>query len=273
MQFCDKPLAFLDLESTGLDIATDRIIQVGIVKVDYTRPQENKHHPSIAMDQLVNPCRPIPNAITQLTGIQNEHVMHAPTFGDVADKILDLIAGCDLVGYNLRQFDLPLLAEEMNRVGRELVITGRVIDCGVVMKRKEGRTLADAVRMYCGGREIASHHSAFADAMSTLSVMWGQIEKYKFNTIDELASWGKHEDDNRIDFAGKLARDADGDAIYTFGQRTKGVKVRDDPGFAHWVLNRDFTSDTKRHLRQILADLEAERADQTWLEDDVAAIP
>lgn len=173
-------------------------------------------------------------------------------------RLARYLAGFDLVGFNLTNFDIPLLAEEFLRFDVEPPFGAcQVIDCGVIFKRREERTLAEAVQFYCN-KEAKECHNALADALHTVDVFQGQIKRYGFKTLSETALASRYPEDRRIDYAGKLSRDAKGHPIFTFGQRTKGVRVADNIGFAHWMMGRDFPRDTKRKLRLILEQIHEE---------------
>jgi DNA polymerase-3 subunit epsilon len=249
----ERPLLFLDVEATGLSVSEDRVIQIGMVElpIGSTTPQ---HMTEI----MVNPGRPIPEAVTKLTGIKDADVSTAETFGGIAAHLARHLSGFDLVGFNLLAFDVPILAEEFLRYDVEPPFDQcQIIDCGTIFKRREERTLAAAVRFYCG-KEATGCHNAVMDANHTHDVLMGQIAKYGFKTVAEASAAGKYPEDRRIDYAGKLSRDAEGHPIYTFGARTKGIRVADDIGFARWILDRDFPLDTKRKLKAILEKLQEE---------------
>ena len=248
----DRPLIFLDLESTGLDVSKDRVIQFGWGLLLGGEPLQ-------ARTQFVNPGRPIPEAATKLTGITDATVARAPSFKDRAQMFAEIVntESHYLVGFGLLAFDIPLLAEEFLRVGIDPPIDpSRVIDCGVLFKRREERTLAAALKFYCG-RDPEKAHDAGADVVTTGEVFAGQMARYGIATLEDAVKASHYEDDRRIDYAGKLSRNAKGEPTYNFGSRTKGMRVCDDLGFAHWMLDRDFPLDTKRKLTAILEQLEA----------------
>src|SRR5262249_52559852 len=159
---------------------------------------------------------------------------------------------CDLLGYNLLRFDLPLLSEELDRCGKVLDLTGvHVVDAGNIFKIKETRTLEAALLFYCGEKH-ESAHTADGDTEATAKVLAGQMKRYPDlapMTVEQLAKFSRMDDN--IDFAGKLVRDEKGEACYNFGDK-KGTRLRDDRGLALWMLNKDFPADTKRHIRRIL---------------------
>jgi DNA polymerase-3 subunit epsilon len=240
-----KGLFSIDLEATGTDPVCDRIIQIGIVA-----------HDGPCFSTLINPGVPLKPVITELTGITDAMLAEAPAFADVADAVLAALGDSDLVGFNLWQFDLPLLSEELGRCGLEFDWRCRnIIDAGVIFKKKEERTLSAAVEFYCGRKHVGAH-GALADATATQDVLSGQLAKYSDLaqlSREELAKFSVFEP--RVDLAGKLSRNAEGEVVYNFGRNTKGVRVVDDPGFAQWILDRDFPRDTKAVLAQILDEM------------------
>ncbi len=247
-----KPLLFLDVEATGLSISEDRVIQIGMAEMLPGSTKFERVH-----GILINPGRPIPSAITELTDISDEEVSGAKSFADVAPSLREYFAGFDLVGFGLINFDIPILAEEFHRCGIEPPFdAATVIDCGIIFKRKEERTLAAAVRFYCG-REAEECHDALADAMHTAAVLEGQIARYGLTSVADAATLSRYPEDRRIDYAGKISRDAEGHPVYAFGAK-KGVRVRDEMGFARWMLDKDFPLDTKARLREILDQIYAE---------------
>jgi DNA polymerase-3 subunit epsilon len=246
-----KPLISLDFEATGTDVVRDRITQIGLIKIYPDRPGVVD-----TFESLVNPGIPIPPVVVEKIGITDAMVADAPAFRSLAVPLLDFIGDADLIGFNLWAFDLPLLSEELGRYGFGFDWQCRhIVDAGVVFKKIEERTLAAFVKRF-GGRELVNAHNATADAMGVLDGWRGlcseRAEIGKMTTA-EAAAFGTFEP--RVDLAGKLSRNADGDVIYNFGQRTKGVRVKDDLGFANWILERDFPSDTKRVLQKVLDEL------------------
>lgn len=248
-----KPLAFLDLESTGLDVAKDRIIEVGITKLF---PNGDK----IRFQSYINPRLEISKKTTELTGITQDRLSVAPFFEEMAPTIVELLHGSDIAGYNSNNFDIPLLVEECLRAGVDFPDdNARFVDVGNIFKKMEPRTLIAAYKKYCN-KELIDAHSAAADAEATLEVLFGQLEVYPDlpKDVEGLAEFSCI--DKRVDFAGKLAIDEDGDYIYNFGQ-SKGVKIKVDlhekgfNAFAYWILAKDFPFDTHRKLRRILDDL------------------
>lgn len=239
-----RPLAFFDIESTGLDTATDKIVSISILKVmpDYS---------TIKKTALLNPKKPIDPKATEVHGITNEMVADKPSFSQVSKSLHEFISECDLAGYNSNNFDIPLLCEEFLRCEIDFPTKDtKFIDVGNIFKKKEERTLSAAVKFYCN-REMENAHDAEADIQATYDVFLGQFNKYPDipKTVEELAEFSSFE--KRVDFAGKIALDEDGDYIYNFG-KSKGVKIKKDPSFAYWMLGKDFTRNTLKCVREIL---------------------
>lgn len=228
-----RPLISIDLETTGVDPVVDRIVEIGIVSV--TPLGHTKEHWG-----RFNPGKPISAEATAVHGITDEMVKNLLPFSATADELLGIIAGHDLLGYNLRRLDLPMLDEEFRRCGMKLNLDGvRIIDAYGIWSKKAPKRLEDAVRVFCGRAHIGAH-GAVADARATLDVMNGMLATYPDlcgMTEDELARYSTHGDVEYADLAGKLYRDKDGDLRYAFG-KVKDVKVRDDMGYGRWMLNK-----------------------------------
>jgi DNA polymerase III subunit epsilon len=251
-----RPLCFFDIEGTGLDTGKDRIVSLFIVKYMPAGPQTRMSgffYPGFAMDPKV----------IAIHGITDEHVRGCPRFEDEAQKYFEFIDGCDLGGYNLLNYDIPMLAEEFYRAGLEWRVQDdkgnplvRILDAGNIFKKKEERTLSGAVQFYCG-REIEGAHSAEADTLATADVLAAQLVRYpdlSAMSIDQLAEFSRFE--KRLDLAGKIGIDAEGDPIYNIGgPDRRGRKVKDDPGFAEWMLKKDFPRQTKHVVAEYLHSL------------------
>ena len=242
-----RPIAWLDIESTGVDPVHDQIIELAVVvqHPDGTRKEWCRRF---------NPGCPIPSEATAVHGITDADVADAPPFASFAARIHAGLQGKDLGGYNLRRMDLPMLDEHFRRHGMKLNLDGvRIIDCYGIFAKMEGRKLTDAIRKYCG-REHEGAHGALADTIATADVFAGQIAAYPemaAGTIDEIASFSQVGDQRYADLAGKLVYDSAGDMVYNFG-KSKGVRVKDDPGFGWWMCGKDFAGNTLDVLRTVL---------------------
>ncbi|MFC2109932.1 exonuclease domain-containing protein [Bacteroidota bacterium] len=242
-----KPVVFFDLETTGINIAKDRIVEISILKV---MPNGNKE----SKTWLVNPEMDIPKESSDIHGITNEKVAAEPTFKMLAAEVSNMIKGCDLAGFNSNRFDIPLLAEEMLRVGMDFDMKNRVaIDVQVIFHKKEQRTLSAGYKFYCD-KDLENAHSAEADTLATYEILLAQLNKYEDleNDVKSLSEFSSH--NKRADFAGFLMFDEEGNETFTFG-KYKGRKVLDvlaeNPGYYAWIQNADFPLYTKKVLTQI----------------------
>lgn len=243
-----KPLVFFDLETTGINIGTDRIVEIAILKL---HPNGNKE----SYTWLVNPEIEIPAEATAVHGITNEQVVTEPTFKELAPKIDALIKDCDLAGFNSNRFDIPLLAEELMRAGIDFDMDNRkAIDVQVIYHKKEQRNLSAGYEFYCG-KKLEDAHSASADTQATYEILEAQVAKYEDvgTTVDELSEYSSHK--QRADFAGFILMNDDNKEIFSFG-KYKGMLVEDvlqeNPGYFAWIQNADFPLYTKKVLRTIM---------------------
>ena len=257
-----KPLVIFDLETTGLDMVKDRVIQLSYIKV-YPDGREERGN------ELINPEKHIDDIITQLTGITNEDVKDKPTFKQIAKKMEDVFSGSDIAGFNSNFFDVPLLAEEFLRAGIDFDFSKcRLIDACTIFKKMERRNLASAYRFYCGRKmeEDFEAHRADQDTEATYRVLMGELDKYApganedpekvlENDMQALADFSKQNDN--VDFAGRIVwADVNGKRteVFNFGKH-KGLPVADvlrmDPGYYSWILAGDFTYNTKQVLTRI----------------------
>jgi DNA polymerase-3 subunit epsilon len=240
-----KPLCFLDLETTGTDAAKDRIASIAAVI------NEGGSASDVWLEELINPGIPIPAEATAVHGITNEMVAGKRTFKQAASTIHAFIRGCDLAGYNLLNYDLPLLWEEFHRVGITLDLSVvNVVDPCVVFREKEKRDLTAALLFYCAERHDGAH-GARADVEATRKVLKAQLGRYHDlpQSIPELSAFCRQ--DRRVDLAGTIVLNDKSEPCYT-AKRVRGVRVKDDPGFGTWMLRNDFPEETKIHLRRIL---------------------
>jgi DNA polymerase-3 subunit epsilon len=242
-----KPICFFDLETTGTQIATDRIVEIAILKVFPNGNKESK-------TWLVNPEIPIPDEVSAIHGITNERVKNEPTFKQLSHEIFQLIRGCDLAGFNSNRFDIPLLAEELLRAEVDFDMKNAVsVDVQTIFHKMERRTLEAAYKFYCN-KELQNAHSAQADTQATYEVLLSQLERYPDlpKDVRELAAFSSHNDS--LDFAGFILKDEGGEPIFGFGKH-KGRLVTEvleqEPGYFGWMLNADFPRYTKKVLTQI----------------------
>jgi len=242
-----QPIVFFDLETTGVNIAKDRIVEISILKVFPNGNKESK-------TWLVNPEVEIPAESTAVHGITNEKVAGEPTFKELANKVNEMIKGCDLAGFNSNRFDIPLLAEELMRVGIDFDMNGRkAIDVQVIFHKKEQRTLGAGYQFYCG-RELEGAHGAEADTNATYEILLAQVDKYEDigNTVDALSEFSTHGE--RADFAGFILMNDEKQEIFSFGKykgRTVEEVFIENPGYNNWIQNADFPLYTKKVLKVI----------------------
>jgi DNA polymerase-3 subunit epsilon len=242
-----KPIVFFDLETTGVNIATDRIVEISILKVFPNGNKESK-------TWLVNPEMEIPKESSEIHGITNEKVVGEPTFKELADKVNEMIGDADLAGFNSNRFDIPLLAEELMRVGIDFDMKNRkAIDVQVIFHKKEQRTLGAGYQFYCG-KELEGAHGAEADTNATYEILLAQLDKYPDleNSVDALSEFSTHGE--RADFAGFILMNDDKQEIFSFGKykgRTVEEVFIENPGYNNWIQNADFPLYTKKVLREI----------------------
>lgn len=243
----NRPLCFFDLETTGIDVARDRIVEISIVKVYPNGNQESR-------TWLVNPTIPIPPQATAVHGISNEKVANEPTFKELAPQIHVMIKDSDLAGYNSDRFDIPLLAEELLRAEVDFDMKNRVaVDVQTIFHKKEERTLSAAYRFYCN-QTLDNAHSAEADTKATYEILKAQLDRYPDlpNDVKALSEYTTRK--KAVDFAGFIALDDKGQEIFTFGKH-KGALVEDvfdkEPGYFGWIQGADFPLYTKKVLTGI----------------------
>ena len=254
-----RPLVFFDLETTGVNIGTDRIVEISILKV---YPNGNKE----SKTWLVNPEIEIPAESTAVHGITNEKVVTEPTFKELANKVNEMIAGADLAGFNSNRFDIPLLAEELLRAGIDFDMSERkAIDVQVIFHKKEQRTLSAGYQFYCG-KELEDAHSAEADTLATYEILKAQLDKYEDieNSVDALSDYSSHT--KRADFAGFILFNDKEQEIFSFGKykgRTVEEVLKENPGYNAWIQNADFPLYTKKVLREIKERMSAPKETMT----------
>lgn len=242
-----RPICFFDLETTGIDVAKDRVVEISILKVFPNGNKESK-------TWLVNPEMPIPAESSAIHGITDEKVKNEPTFKELSKIIYNMIKDSDLAGYNSDRFDIPVLAEELLRSGIDFDMGSRVsVDVQTIFHKMEKRTLSAAYMFYCG-KNLEDAHSAAADTNATYEVLKSQLDRYTEleNDMKSLAEFTTRK--HTADFAGFIAFDEDGVEVFSFGKH-KGKKVEDvleqEPGYFGWILNADFPRYTKKVLTAI----------------------
>lgn len=266
----DRDLVFLDVETTGLNVVRDRILQIALVKL------HKNGQPQSELSMLINPGIPISEESMQIHGITPKDLANKPVFQQVAQKIWDFIGDSDLAGYNSNRFDVPMLMEEFSRVGMEFDVSKRrLIDVQRIFYKMEPRTLKAAYRFYCG-QELTDAHDALADVKATIDVFKGQLHAYEGkdlidedgnvveapikNDIQILHTFTN--DLNFLDATQKLRVQPDGVVVFNFGKYA-GQPVREvflkEKNYFHWMLEREFSSQVKQIIRQIMKELDREK--------------
>ncbi len=242
-----RPIAFIDLETTGVNISTDRIVEIAVVKVNPDGTSQVKR-------KLINPLMPIPKASSDVHGITDDMVKDAPSFKQVANEFKQFMDQCDLGGYNSNRFDIPMLIEEFLRVGIEFSVDGKkLVDVQKVFHMMEQRTLSAAYKFYCQ-KNLDGAHSAEADATATWEVLEAQVERYPQigNTVESIVKFTG--EDDIVDFARRFVKE-NGIEIFNFGKH-KGKPVvqvlKEEPQYYDWMMKGDFPMNTKQKLTEIL---------------------
>ena len=243
-----RPMVFFDLETTGTDITSDRIVEISMVKV---MPNGEE----IVKTRRINPEMPIPAEATAVHHISDDDVRNEPTFRQVAKSLREFVQGCDFCGFNSNRFDLPLLAEEFLRVGVDVDFFRRAqyIDVQNIFHKKEERTLVAAYRFYCG-KELEAAHSAAADTMATYEVLCSQLDRYNDleNSVDSLSEFSSR--GKTADFAGRIGYNDKGEEVFNFGKyRDQSVEAvfRKEPSYYTWIMEGDFPAYTKKIFTEI----------------------
>jgi len=243
-----NPLVFFDLETTGTNISSDRIVEICYLKVYPNGNEESK-------TLRINPERHIPEDSSAIHGIYDEDVKDCPTFKDVAKKIAADIEGCDLAGFNSNRFDIPVLAEEFLRAGVDIdMMKRKFVDVQVIYHKLEQRTLSAAYKFYCG-KNLEDAHTAEADTRATYEVLKAQIDHYPDVLQNDIAFLSEYSCYNKfVDFAGRIVYNEKGEEVFNFGKH-KGVTVKEvlqkEPSYYTWIMNGDFTLNTKNVLTKI----------------------
>ena len=255
-----KPIIFLDLETTGINVATDRIVELALIKVHIDGAEETR-------EMRINPEMSIPEAASKIHGIYDDDVKDCPTFKEVAKSLAKFVEGCDLAGFNSNRFDIPLLVEEFLRVGVDVDLKKRkFIDVQAIFHKMEKRTLAAAFKFYCQ-QELEGAHGAMADTKATYEVLKSQLDLYRDaefedgkgknikpiqNDVNALSEFSSY--DRNVDFIGRIVYDENGVEVFNFG-KNKGIPVeqvlREQPGYFGWIMNGEFPLYTKKVLTGI----------------------
>ncbi len=255
-----NPLVFLDLETTGINIATDRIVEIALLKINRDGSEEE-------MVLRINPGMPIPEESSAIHGITDEDIKDKPAFHEVAKNLAKFMEGCDLAGFNSNRFDIPLLAEEFIRAEVDIDLKKRkFIDVQAIFHKMEKRTLAAAFKFYCK-KELLDAHSAKADTRATYDVLKAQLDMYKdaefedkkgkisvpiINDVEKLSEFSSY--NKNVDFVGRIVYNEDGVEVFNFG-KNKGKPVEqvltEQPGYFGWIMNSEFPLYTKKVLTQI----------------------
>jgi DNA polymerase-3 subunit epsilon len=243
----NKPICFIDLETTGINVSIDRIVEIAIIKIAPDGSKQVKR-------KLINPEMPIPAGASEVHGISDDMVKDAPTFKSVANEIKQFIEGADMAGYNSNRFDIPMLNEEFLRAGIAIDMESRkLLDVQKVFHMMEQRTLSAAYKFYCD-KTLEDAHNAEADAMATFEVLEAQVQKYPQlgNTVDAIVKFTG--EDQIIDFARRFIYE-NGVEVFNFGKH-KGKPVsqvlKEEPQYYDWMMKGDFALHTKQKLTEIL---------------------
>ncbi|WP_321426447.1 exonuclease domain-containing protein [uncultured Bacteroides sp.] len=243
-----NPVVFFDLETTGVNINSDRIVEICYLKVHPNGNEESK-------TLRINPEMHIPEESSKIHGIYDEDIANCPTFKEVAKNIARDIEGADLAGFNSNRFDIPVLAEEFLRAGVDIDMSKRkFIDVQVIFHKMEQRTLSAAYKFYCE-KDLDDAHTAEADTRATYEVLKAQLDRYPADLQNDMAFLADFSTYNKnVDFAGRVVYDENEVEVFNFG-KYKGMSVTEvfkkDPGYYSWMLNSDFTLNTKAVLTKI----------------------
>lgn len=264
-----RPICVFDLETTGLQITKDRIVQIAIIKL-------HEDGQTQTLNELVNPQQPISDEIAAIHGITNEMVANSPTFEQVAPKLIAFIGDSDLAGYNSNKFDIPFLSEELLRCNIEFDLGARhFVDVQNIFHKMEQRTLAAAYQFYCG-KKIEKAHDALYDTLATLEILQAQTERYPQleNNIEGLSKFSSLTNHQNADFAGRLAYNEQQEICYNFGKH-KGKTIQEvlkiEQGYYGWMLEADFPRQTKQILRQEMNRIKNLNSNET-IEDKLEAL-
>lgn len=247
-----RPLVFFDVETTGTNPVKDKIVELCAIKI-MNDPQDASRKSRMTYVQLFNPEMEIPAEVSRVHGITNEMVKNQPPFRVKAKEVADFFTGCDVAGFNIARFDIPILVEEFLRSGLSYnpLEHAKIIDAMSIFHKKEPRNLEAALKFYAG-ETLEQAHTAEADVEATIKVLDGQLKKYSdlVPTTEALQEFTALKF-STLDYDGKFTRDKNGEIVFNFGSN-KGKRVADNPGMVQWMLDRDFSEHTKFIARKIL---------------------
>ena len=266
----ERPLLFFDIESTGLNIATDCIAELSFVKIFPDGEQRIKTWKLCPWNYVARCQQPMNPSASEVNGLKDEDLTGCPKFHEVVDEVVEWLADSDLAGFNSAKFDLPMLAEEIERVrlfmNRNIDLNlheKKMVDVQTIYHAMEPRNLRAAYRFYCGGQDFENAHTAEADTIATYEVLKGQLDRYPDqlkNNVDFLANFAGRP--KTVDYAGRLLFGKDGEAIISFGKhkgKTAREVYRTEPSYFAWIQNGEFTLDTKRQFEILRQQFEAEK--------------
>jgi DNA polymerase-3 subunit epsilon len=242
-----RPICFFDLETTGINISKDRIVEISVLKIFPNGNKESK-------TWLVNPKIPIPDEVSNIHGITDDMVMNEPSFDSIGVHVKEMINKCDLGGFNSNKFDIPLLAEEFLRNEIDFNLENiKCIDVQNIFHKMEKRTLGAAYKFYCQ-KDLIDAHSSKADTLATFEVLEAQIEKYSEleNNVDFLSDFSSR--NKSVDLAGFIIYNKDNIPCFSFGKhkgKTVDFIIENEPGYLGWILNSDFPMYTKKILTKL----------------------
>lgn len=266
----ERPLLFFDIESTGLNIAADGIAELSFVKIFPDGEQRIKTWKLCPWNYVARCQQPMNPSASEVNGLKDEDLTGCPKFHEVVDEVVEWLKDSDLAGFNSTKFDLPMLAEEIERVRLFLnknielnLHEKKMVDVQTIYHAMEPRNLRAAYRFYCGGQDFENAHTAEADTLATYEVLKGQLDRYPDqlkNNVDFLANFAGRP--KTVDYAGRLLVGKDGEAIISFGKhkgKTAREVYRTEPSYFAWIQNGEFTLDTKRQFEVLRQQFEAEK--------------
>ena len=266
----ERPLLFFDIESTGLNIAVDGIAELSFVKILPDVEQRIKTWKLCPWNYVARCQQPMNPSASEVNGLKDEDLAGCPKFHEVVDEVVDWLKDSDLAGFNSTKFDLPMLAEEIERVRLFLhkdidlnLHEKKMVDVQTIYHAMEPRNLRAAYRFYCGGQDFENAHTAEADTLATYEVLKGQLDRYPEqlkNNVDFLANFAGRP--KTVDYAGRLLYGKDGEAVISFGKhkgKTAREVYRTEPSYFAWIQNGEFTLDTKRQFEILRQQFDAEK--------------